>query len=223
VHYLQGSYLRHKEMNEADSIDVGYLRLLDVLNLVRSDAEPTVVAAAMKYDPLLTFKLLRYVNSAGTGLVARVDTIERALIVLGNKQLYRWLTLLMFSHERPDGSHSVLLETALIRARMMEVLGARQFARDQLDQLFTTGMFSMLDALLRAPMARILEKLSLPDDITAALLHRRGPYAPLLNLALGCEDGELPDNPALFAAAGVTKGEANRAQIEALMWVEEVV
>ncbi|MBL8507185.1 MAG: hypothetical protein JNM11_01890, partial [Chitinimonas sp.] len=40
VHYLQGSYLRRKELSEADAVDASYLRLLEVLNLVRAEAEP---------------------------------------------------------------------------------------------------------------------------------------------------------------------------------------
>lgn len=223
VHYLQGGYLRHKNLADVDPVDPSYLRLMEVLNLVRTEADPAIIAASMKYDPLLTFKLLRFVNSPAAGLSAKIESLDRALIVMGHKQLYRWLTLLVFSHEREDGSHSVLLETALIRARMMETLGTRNFRREELDQLFTVGMFSMLDALLRQPMPEILAKLNLPENINLALSGRAGPYGPLLKLTLACEDGDLPDDPHLFAAAGVTKAEANKAQIEALMWVEEVV
>lgn len=223
VHYLQGSYLRHKELSEADAVDASYLRLMEVLNLVRAEAEPAVIANAMKYDPMLSFKLLRYVNSAGSGLTTKVDTLERALIVLGHKQLYRWLTLLVFSHERQDGDQDILLETALIRARMMETLGQSRFRREELELLFTTGMFSMLEALLRQPMNKVVDKLNLPDDINQALLGHRGRFGPLLRLVLGCENGDLPEDPQLFLSAGVSKNEANKAQIEAMLWVEEVV
>ncbi|HEY9102371.1 EAL and HDOD domain-containing protein [Chitinimonas sp.] len=223
VHYLQGSYLRHKEISEADAVDASYLRLLEVLNLVRADAEPAVIANAIKYDPMLSFKLLRYVNSPGAGLMTKVDTLDRALIVLGNKQLYRWLTLLLFSHERQEGDQDLLLEMALLRARMMETLGSKQFGAGNRDQLFTTGMFSMLDALLHQPMAKIIDKLNLPAEIAQALLEQRGPYGPLLALTLACEDGNLPAEPELFIAAQVSKNDANRAQIEAMLWVEEVI
>ncbi|MGQ5522241.1 EAL and HDOD domain-containing protein [Chitinimonas sp. PSY-7] len=223
VQYLQGSYLRCKELSEADAVDASYLRLIEVLNLVRADAEATVVANAMKYDPMLSFKLLRFVNSPGAGLVTKVDTLDRAMIVLGNKQLYRWLSLLLFGHERQEGDQDILLETALVRARMMETLGAKQFKRADLDLLFTVGMFSMLEPLLRQPMVKILEKLNLPADVNQALLERKGRFGPLLNLALMCEDGNLAEDPALFAAANVTKSEVNLAQLEAMLWVEEVV
>ncbi|PHV12793.1 EAL and HDOD domain-containing protein [Chitinimonas sp. BJB300] len=223
VQYLQGSYLRCKELSDADAVDASYLRLIEVLNLVRADAESTVIANAMKYDPMLSFKVLRYVNSPGAGLVTKVDTLDRAMIVLGNKQLYRWLSLLLFGHERQEGDQDILLETALIRARMMETLGAKYFKRPDLDLLFTTGMFSMLEPLLRHPMAQILEKLSLPADVNQALLERTGRFGPLLNLALMCEDGNLAEDPVLFAAAKVTKAEVNLAQLEAMLWVEEVV
>ncbi len=223
VQFLQGSYLRRKELSDADAVDASYLRLLEVLNLVRADAEPAVIAQAMKYDPMLSFKLLRYVNSPAAGLMTKVDSLDRAMIVLGNKQLYRWLTLLLFSHERLEGDQAVLLEMALIRARMMENLGSKQFKRAELDLLFTTGMFSMLEALLRQPMVKLLDKLNLPEPVSQALLNRSGPFGALLDLALACEDGELPDEPALFVAAGVSRNDANRAQIEAMLWAEEVV
>ncbi len=224
IHYLQGSYLRYREYQEDAAIDANYLRLLEVLNLVRAEAETPIIANAMKYDPMLTFKLLRYVNSPGGGLMTKVDSLERALVVLGHQKLYRWLSLLMFSHDQQhESSHSALLETALIRGRIMETLGRKTFKGGDIDQLFTTGMFSMLDALLKKPLPSILEKLSLPAAINQALIDHGGPFGNLLKLALQSEDGDLPEDPALYAACGVSQLEVNRAQIEALLWVEEVV
>ncbi|MBV1775514.1 HDOD domain-containing protein [Burkholderiaceae bacterium DAT-1] len=222
VEMLEGRYLRHREPVQPGDLDAGYMRLLETLNLVRAEADAADIARSLKFDPLLSFKLLRFVNSPAAGLVTPVDSIERAVIVLGHQQLYRWLSLLLYSQAQPDGGQPVLMATALMRGRMMELLGKRLFKREHHDALFTVGLFSVLDVMLGQPMAKIVDHLSLPAEMASALVSREGRYASLLELVLACEEGDQPEADALFEAAHVTRLEVSRAQIEALHWMEEV-
>lgn len=222
VHYLQGSYFRHQSLQVDEAIDANYLRLIDILNMVRREAELKEIAQALKCDPILVFKLLRHVNSAGAGLSSKVDSIERALIVLGHQKIYRWLTLLLFTHHEQAFNQAMLLENALIRARLLELLGTKRFAPAKLEQLFTIGMLSLLEALLRLPMVKILARLNLPDAINATLLGEDNEFQPFYRLALAVEGGDMPSDDQLLKACGLSRIDVNRAQLEAMLWAQSV-
>ena len=95
--YFQGYYFAHPETLSAKVVNSSYVSVLDLLNLVSQDAEPKLIENGFKRDPALSFKMLRYINSVGFGLSCEIQSIRHALSILGTKQLYRWLTLLLAS------------------------------------------------------------------------------------------------------------------------------
>ena len=64
-------------------------------------------------------------------------------------RLTRWLAVLLFSVREPQLNDWLLVENALTRGRLMEVLGAQLLPGQPHDPLFLTGIFSCLDRLLR--------------------------------------------------------------------------
>ena len=197
-------------------------QLLNLMRLVEGDAETTEIAAAMRQDPLLSFRILRYLNSPALGLTHRIDSLEQALIILGRQRLTRWLAVLLFSVRSPTFSDWLLVENALTRGRLMEVLGRQLLPGHAHDALFLTGIFSCLDRLLRRPLTEILDDMLLADDIRLALLERRGPYAPLLAVAEAGEHFDLPRMAAAARAANVDPGDVNQALLAATAWASEV-
>jgi EAL and modified HD-GYP domain-containing signal transduction protein len=196
--------------------------LLNMLRLVQGDAETAEIAAAMKQDPLLSFRILRYLNSPALGLSHRIDSLAQALIILGRQRLTRWLAVLLFSVREPHFGDWLLVENALTRGRLMEVLGEKAMPGMAHDPLFLTGIFSCLGGLLHRPLAEILNDMLLADDIRNALLERSGPYAPLLAVAEACEDFDLPRMTTTALDASVAPEDVNRALLAATAWASEV-
>ena len=112
-----------------------------------------------------------------------------------------------------DDAPEELVELALQRARMCEVLGGNR-AVDASDASFTVGLFSVADALLNAPMSDVLETLPFSDEIRAALLRREGPKGELLSTVVAYERGEFPNMP----SPGVALASAYRAALE---WADD--
>ncbi|MCX9157466.1 HDOD domain-containing protein [Niveibacterium sp. 24ML] len=195
----------------------GLLHAAALLARVGADTENSEIAAALKQDMALSYRLLRYVNTASGGLQHSIGSIEQALLLLGREQLYRWLALLVCaSAKRPDGD--AMMETALVRARMLEQLGDK-IAPAARDDLFVTGLFSQLDMLLQVPMRTALEPLALTPAVREALLERSGPCADWLAVA---EAGEAGDPVALLVACrklGIPAMRAAGARLAALAWV----
>jgi EAL and modified HD-GYP domain-containing signal transduction protein len=115
-----------------------------------------------------------------------------------------------------EGKPHDLLVTALVRARMCEELARTIGREDTADIAFTTGLFSVMDALADAPLEEVLANLPLADEIVAAL--REGADVPgaLLSAVVAYERGDAD------AAEAALPAEAPLAPtyLDALAWSE---
>lgn len=203
----------------AKTLNPAQAQIIRVLNLVRKNAEVRDIEAALKQDVALSYKLLRYINSAGFGLSCEIQSFRHAVTILGYEKLNKWLSLLLATASK-DPMAPALMHTALTRARLMEVLAHGLVDRQEYDNLFITGAFSMLDALLGVSMDKVLDSMSLPEPICDALLGHGGIYGPFLDLARVSE-GE--DGAALAEQAGMlglSADQFNRAQMQALAFAD---
>jgi EAL and modified HD-GYP domain-containing signal transduction protein len=217
--YFQGYYFAHPETLSAKTINPSYEHVLLLLNKVRENANPTEIEKFFKHDVALSFKLLRYINSVGFGLSCEIESIRHAITILGYQQLYRWLTLLLVTAGQATTPHALLI-TAMTRGRLTELLGQEYMERQDRDNLFIVGIFSLLDAILETPMEFVVEKLSLPTTVSDALLTRQGIYGPFLELAEACESGNLGRIEELAASLQLEPKKVNRAHLDALSWAE---
>jgi c-di-GMP phosphodiesterase len=167
----------------------GVASLAALAEVAKPDASFEDLERAIGNDVGLSLKLLRYINSAFFSLPRTVESVREALTLLGTATVRRWATVmaLVSSSDAPEE----LVELALQRARMCEVLGGNR-AVDASDGHFTVGLFSVADALLGSPMEDVLETLPFSDEIRAALLRREGPKGELLTTVVAYEQGEFP-------------------------------
>jgi c-di-GMP-related signal transduction protein len=172
----------------------------------------------LKRDPALSYKLLRYINSAGFGLGCEVQSLRHAVTLLGYSPLYRWLALLLAT-ATTTGYSPVLMQTAVIRGRFAELLGQTFLPRNEAENLFVAGMFSLLDRLLGVPMEDVLAKIQLSDSVNEALLRRQGIYGPFLALAEACELNAA-DIESMAASLCIGAAQVNKAHLSALAWVQ---
>jgi c-di-GMP-related signal transduction protein len=110
----------------------------------------------------MSYKLLRYINSAGFGLSCEIQSFRHAVNMLGYDKLNRWLSLLLATASK-DPMAPALMYTALLRGRLMELLSAGLVDKAEYDNLFITGAFSLLDVLLGVGMEQALDAMRLPD------------------------------------------------------------
>jgi EAL and modified HD-GYP domain-containing signal transduction protein len=220
--YYQGSFITSREKLDAPKMDAGRLKILELLNKLRSDAGPSELTALIKQNLALSYKLLRYINSPGTGLTHKVATLEQALMVLGGQKFYRWLTLLLFTSGESTGLDWAVMENALIRARLAELCARDALSAEERDELFVAGMFSLLDVVLSMPMEDVLKQVSLPPWVDEALLRQAGKYAPYLDLAIACEQSDNDNVAALAQAIGLDLWRVSSFHIDAMLWAQEI-
>jgi c-di-GMP-related signal transduction protein len=214
LHLTPRPGIQVKGMNPAQTI------ILQLMRMVQANEDIPRLESVLKRDPALTYKLLRFINSAGFGSAREIQSLRQAITLLGYKPLYRWLTLLLATAST-SGYSPVLMETAVVRGRLAELLGQAFLARGEGENLFVAGMFSLLDRLLGLPMQEVLDTIGLPDEVVRALLTREGMYGPYLALAEACE---LNSNlvASLAASLGISPEEVNKAHLSALAWAQNV-
>ncbi len=201
-----------RELNPAQAM------ILQLMDMVRKNADIKQLEGVLKRDAALSYKLLRYINSAGFGLGCEIQSLKHAVTMLGYSPLYRWLALLLAT-ATTSGYSPVLMQTAVIRGRFAELLGSTFLPRNEAENLFVAGMFSLLDKLLGVPMEDVLEKIQLSESVTQALLSREGIYGPFLALAEACELNRA-DLESMATSLCIGARQVNEAQLAALTWAQ---
>lgn len=221
IQYFQGYYFARPENLANKAIQPGQLSVLDLMNKVRTCEDLAEIEEPLRRNAALTIRLLRYANSAASGLQQRVHTVRQALTLIGLKTLYRWLALLLVT-ANPSPTNALLARTAVMRGRICELLGQSRFNREAQDELFITGLFSLAEPLMGITLAHLLEKLPMPDSIVQALIHQTGPYAPFLKLAEASERRDFEQIAHYASDIASSPEDVNVAQLQSLAWTEEL-
>lgn len=216
--YFSGRHFMTKSLPVAGGkrINPSHALILELMSAVQQEAEPKAIEALLKRDITLSFKLLRYINSPWFGLASRVESVRHALSIIGYQQLLKWLTLLAVT--AGQDTSPVFRQSAMVRARLMELVGAKMLDKREADNLFVTGMLSLLDRIMGVPMEDILQHVNLPPAVTETLTQEDGRYRRFLSLALACEGNTLPEGTQLD---DIDVRSINIAHLEAIEWATQ--
>ncbi|MEW6676667.1 MAG: EAL domain-containing protein [Pseudomonadota bacterium] len=219
--FFQGYYFAHPETLVERVINPVHGTVIQLMEKVRQGADVKDLEALFKKDVALTFKLMRYINSAGFGLSCEVQSIRHAVSILGMQPLYRWLTLLLAT-AGSNPTSPALSRTAITRGRLCELLGKTELPRADQDNLFIVGVFSLLPAMLEMTMDQVLDRVVIPEKVADALVDRSGLYGPFLALteAVESDDGERLED--LTQALMLSPDQVSEAHLQALAWVEQL-
>jgi len=198
--------------------------VIRVLNFIRHNEDVGLISHAVKQDPGLLHNLLRYINTAKiffNSANGGFRNIQQAIMFMGYRQFSKWLALYLL-HASVEGSTPALYLTSIVRAGMMEILAKPAgFSDKHQDRIFITGVFSLLDEITGIPMAVILESLELDAPVRAALLERKGDYAPLLDLACAAQTGTAEALSRHLATIGASARDANLALLKAIQFATD--
>jgi EAL and modified HD-GYP domain-containing signal transduction protein len=220
--YCLGHFLTTKDKEDPDGkIDQGRLTAMEMLNLLKNDAELEELTEVAKHDPGITFQLLQLANSPVHGHATKITSLNQAIIVLGRNTLYRWLTVSMFRLGTNRTRDESLLEVALTRARFLETVCARQLPSGRRDELFIVGLLSLFDVLLGVPMPVILDKMQLSEEVSDVLLRSSGPFGPYLMMALTLERGLVDRAAQIARTLGLDPDDLGACSSAAFNWAQE--
>lgn len=223
---FQGFHFAKPEVLTRKRSDPGKLTLLRLLSLVLGDAEMAQIEEQLKHHPGLTLNLMRIVNSAASGLSRKVASLREGIMILGQRQLRRWVQLLLYTTGR-NGQQmmSPLMHLAATRGRLMEVLAYQERPRDKAyaEKAFMTGILSLMDVLMGLPMDQILQEVRMAEYLQEALLNRAGELGWLLRVVELKEESDFDAISVLLAENPfITIRELASAELEALTWATDL-
>lgn len=200
------------------------MSLMRIMGMLLGDADLSELEALFKNNPSLTLGLLRLVNSVGIGGGRqKVESIRHAIAVLGQKQLMRWVQLLLYASPDSQGDNALMIQVAS-RARLMELIAKKidSYQANFSDQAFMVGMLSLADAVMQTPLEDVLNEIGLSDELRNAILNQEGTLGQLLNLAGLIELGDFDSAEQEIGKLGISSDDLLQIQLETMQWANEI-
>jgi len=186
--YFQGYFFSKPEMMQSKALSPAQMTLAELLyETSKSDMDLGKITEVFQRDVHLSYKLLRYSNSAVFKRRAEIETIKQALVVLGQAELKKFLSLL-FTAQISSDKPAELMRMSMTRARFAEGI-AQLHGKVDTAKAFLTGMMSLMDAILDEPIESVMNKLPLAKEIKDALVERQGVLADYVRLIQFYEQG----------------------------------
>jgi c-di-GMP phosphodiesterase len=227
--YFQGFYFAKPVVISGRKLSPSQIAVLDLMALVTSDVDNVVIERAIKKDVTLALNLLRLVNTPGIGARRTIDSLSQAITILGRRQLQRWLQIMLYAEPAKRGhSMTPLLMLATTRGRLLELLAQklRPQQRNIADVAFTVGIMSLMDTLFGMPMSDILQQIPVIDEVSGALLQRKGFFGDLLKLAEAIEQMEAGESDVVLPSLrqlALSSDELVEMEMAAFEWSDTVV
>ena len=213
--FLQGNFLSRPKIIHQQRLSSNRAAVMRLLSKIYDpDIEIDELVKLISTDVGLSYRLIRYLNSAFFNLVTKIESIHHAATYLGREPIKVWVCILTLA--KTIDKPSELMKLALIRGKMCESL-AKFIPDSRPEAYFTAGLFSALDMLLDQSMGILLAELPLSDALKGALLSRQGPMGEALTCTLAIESCDLDD----IHFQGLSDTELNRLHVNAIDWAEQ--
>ncbi|WP_409418678.1 EAL and HDOD domain-containing protein [Marinomonas sp. RS-M-Aa-14] len=213
IEYFQGYFFEKPELIVSKTSKVNSMTLLQLMSSLLNASTLSVdeLERIVSQDAGLVHKLLRYLNSPVTGLVASVDSVRLAIMLIGVEKLKSLTNLLLMSEM--VGDRHVLLEQIMIRAKHAELFAQSRGYNNQ-DKYFLAGMLSMIDVCTGMQLDEVLGELPLPSEFINAIVHRSGRVGNALDLVEHYGNGHTIKNPQDL-------DDLKKTYLDAIKWTDE--
>jgi EAL and modified HD-GYP domain-containing signal transduction protein len=215
---FQGYFFSRPEVLKNKDIPQNKLTMLRLISEINcSEFDVSALEKLISRDVAVSYKLLKYLNSAYFSRLAPLKSIRQAIAFLGERGVKLFVSLVATSQlaeDKPDE----LVRMSIIRARFLEQLGPKL----GLDggELFMLGLFSLIDAMLDNSMDDLVGRLPVSEAIRRALVERSGPLAAPLSLIESCERADWSAVDRWRRQLQVDEEQLSAMQLDAIGWAD---
>jgi c-di-GMP-related signal transduction protein len=218
--YFQGYFFSKPEMLQSKALSPAQMTLAELLyETSKAEMDLAKITTIFERDVNLSYKLLRYSNSAVFKRRSEIETIKQALVVLGQLELKKFLSVL-FTAQVSSEKPAELMRLAMTRAKFAEGI-ATMHRKTDIAKAFLTGMMSLMDAILDESMTSVMSKLPLSKDIKDALVDNEGLLAEYLGLVKCYEQAMWQAANVAIDKLGLDAKLLPDAYHEAVQWANE--
>jgi EAL and modified HD-GYP domain-containing signal transduction protein len=210
--------LTQRKISAAESTRLTLLELLS-----RPEPDTDQLVTAIEADASVSYRVLTMLNAAYFGLLKKVSSVRQAVLRAGWEQLSAWLRVIILSDVTPSSKARELLHLSAQRAKFFELLALAAGRKAEADSLFLLGLFSLLPAMFDMPMSDVLARLSLADDLHAALCGDPGHYGPWLEMSKAIEDTRWDDMAQFALDLKLPTGSVAEAYNASFQWADSLM
>ena len=218
--YFQGYFFSRPQILKGRDIPTFRITLMQIMaEINREDFQFDELEKFVSRDVGISYKLLRYINSAYFSRMENISSIKQAIVLLGERELRRFLSLTAMTKlvsDKPDE----LVRVSIIRAKFCELMGGRGGLMVKPSALFTLGLFSLIDAIMDDSMENLMEKVPLSEGIKNALVYGRGELNHYLRLAVCYEKGDWEGVAKMAGILGLEEEDLPRYYTDSVYWAD---
>ncbi len=217
---FQGYFFCKPEIMEGKDIPSPQLNLLEIMaEANREDFEFHKLEKVISRDVAISYKLMQYINSAYFKRVEEISSIGQAIVMLGEMRLRRFISLIAMAKLAADKPEE-LIKTSIIRAKFCELIGNAVNSQANTSELFTLGLFSLIDAIMDDAMENVMARLPLVEAIKEPLIKGTGQLSNYLKLAIAYEGADWNGVSEAAGALGLDEDLLPHYFTEALGWAD---
>ncbi|HTJ30250.1 MAG TPA: HDOD domain-containing protein [Acidobacteriaceae bacterium] len=215
---FQGYYFCRPMLMQHHTVPANHFVHLEMLFLLQdSELDIKKVVALIKQDAALIFRLLRIANSALYGSTTQIGSIQQALVMIGDL-MFRRIAMLAIANELSGGQNTELLCMAYSRSRFCELVAP--LVRLDPSEQYLLGLLSLLPAMLRVPMEKIVKSLPLRSGLREALVGEPNQDRSLLSWLIAYESAHWQECDEIALTFGWDTTTWPRFYAEAIGWAE---
>jgi len=222
--YFQGFFFNRPEIIRGRKLSASQVNKIKLLKeLSAPEVGSSRLVEIIQTDLSISYRLLKYINSAFFGLQIKVTSIPRAVSMLGTRNLRQWLQVVILSDVNTEDKAHELVRISVQRARFLHLLAAGHPVPFDQDGMFLLGFFSLLDAILDQSMGLVLEEIPLDPAIKLALVDQDDPNAAWIGLLDEIDRSNWPRLTRKAEQLGIPITLVNRLSAEASIWATWVM
>ena len=221
ISLFEGTFFRMpvtRGEHKVSPLKINYISLLNLIE--KDDFDLTKAADIISQDTALIISLLRLANTRSFN--SEITSVRVAVSMLGQKDLTRWIQTTVIEKLCSDKPNE-LMRLSLLRAKFAENLAPVFGMAMRSQELFLTGLFSILDIILDCSMEEALSMVRVSGKIRTALLEHTGSLAEVLHFIVKYESAEWQEVSRQLVLKNIEIPDVSHAWVSSLQWYAKLI
>lgn len=221
ISLFEGTFFRMpvtRGEHKVSPLKINYISLLNLME--EDDFDLTKAADIISQDTALIISLLRLANTRSFN--SEITSVRVAVSMLGQKDLTRWIQTTVIEKLCSDKPNE-LMRLSLLRAKFAENLAPVFGMAMRSQELFLTGLFSILDIILDCSMEEALSMVRVSGKIRTALLEHTGSLAEVLHFIVKYESAEWQEVSRQLVLKNIEIPDVSHAWVSSLQWYAKLI
>ncbi len=221
---FQGYFFQKPVIISSTTLDPDYIILLNIFNSFQANADIEEIEALFKMSPDLIYRLLTLINSVAYEFMTKISSVKQAIALLGYDNVSRWILTIVLASKKSGFRSDPLLESAMIKGRMMEDICKKYINKGLSDKAFLAGMLSMVNVALGISLKELFNRITIDSVINEALLEHKGKLGELAEFMDAYNTGDYASADTVLKKINPSAMISDILEINtaALMYLEEV-